>query len=237
LVKHAETMRYRIAVLDSPQDPSIDSVRRFRTRIDSSYGALYYPWLSLDHDVLPPSGFICGIYARHDAARGVFSAPANEPLRGATGVDATVTNAEQDVLNQEGINVIRAFPERGILVWGARTTSSDAQWKYVNIRRLLIFLEHSIDKGTQWAAFEPNGDPLWANIRRTIEDFLADQWRAGALLGSTEDEAFVVRCDRTTMTQDDLDNGRLVCLVGVAPVRPAEFVIFRIGQWTADARC
>jgi phage tail sheath protein FI len=235
LLKHAETLRYRFAVIDSPAQSSMDDVRGFRARFNSAYGALYYPWLNAERHVLPPSGFVCGIYARHDAARGVHSAPANEVVRGATRLETSMNDADQAVLNNEGINAIRDFPGRGVLVWGARTLSPDPEWKYVNVRRLLVYLEHSIDKGTQWAAFEPNGDRLWANIRRAIEDFLFNEWRAGSLLGNKPEEAYFVRCDRTTMTQNDLDNGRLVCLVGVAPTRPAEFVIFRIGQWTADA--
>jgi phage tail sheath protein FI len=121
-------------------------------------------------------------------------------------------------------------------VWGARTISSDPEWKYVNVRRLFIYIEHSLDKGTQWAVFEPNNSRLWANIRETVENFLLVLWKDGALLGDKPEEAYFVRCDRTTMTQNDLDNGRLICLVGVAPVKPAEFVIFRVGQWTADAK-
>jgi hypothetical protein len=138
------------------------------------------------------------------------------------------------MLNPEGVNVLRFFEGRGNMVWGARTTSSDPEWKYVNIRRLLIFLEHSIDKSTQWAVFEPNNERLWEGIRRQIEAFLASVWRSGALMGRKPEEAFFVRCDRTTMTQDDLNNGRLICVIGIAPTRPAEFVIFRIGQWTGQ---
>jgi hypothetical protein len=237
LLKHAESLRYRIAVIDSPPQDSTDDVRRFRAGLDSSYGALYYPWLDVDSDALPPSGFVCGVYARHDSSRGVHSAPANEVVHGATKPELHINDADQAVLDSEGINALRDFPDRGLLVWGARTMSPDPDWKYVNVRRYLIYLEHSIDTGTQWATFEPNADPLWANIRRSIEDFLFNEWRAGALLGSKPEDAFFVRCDRTTMTQNDLDNGRLVCLVGVAPTRPAEFLIFRIGQWTANAHC
>jgi uncharacterized protein len=137
-------------------------------------------------------------------------------------------------LNPRGVNVIREFPGRGIRVWGARTMSSDSLWKYINVRRLFIFLERSIDQGTQWVVFEPNDDQLWSNVADTIRVFLRNQWRQGALLGSTEHEAFVVRCDRTTMTQDDILNGRLICEIGVAPVRPAEFVIFKIAQQTGE---
>jgi phage tail sheath protein FI len=185
--------------------------------------------------LLPPSGFVAGIYGRTDAERGVFKAPANEPVLGLAGFESNITTARQDVLNPEGINALRFFPDRGFRVWGARTLSSDPEWKYVNVRRLFIFIEHSLQRGTQWAVFEPNNPMLWANIRQTIEDFLLVQWRDGALIGATPAQAYFVRCDRTTMTQNDLDNGRLIALVGIAPTTPAEFVIFRIGQWTADA--
>jgi len=237
LLKHAESLRYRIAVIDSPSQASTDDVRRFRAGLDSAYGALYYPWLCVDQDALPPSGFVCGIYARHDANRGVHKAPANEAVLGVTRLEKNVNHADQEILNSEGINAFRDVPGHGVLLWGARTLSPDSEWKYVNVRRLLIYLEHSIEQGTQWATFEPNDERLWTNIRCTVEDFLLGVWHDGALFGTKPEEAFFVRCDRTTMTQNDLDNGRLVCLVGVAPIKPAEFVIFRIGQWTADAHC
>jgi phage tail sheath protein FI len=185
---------------------------------------------------LPSSGFTAGIYARSDINRGVHKAPANEVVLGITKFMQNVTYARQAVLNPEGINALRFFPGRSNRVWGARTMSSDPEWKYVNVRRLFIYLEHSIDKSTQWAVFEPNNEALWANIRQAISDFLLVTWRSGALMGTKPEEAFFVRCDRTTMTQNDLDNGRLICLIGVAPTYPAEFVIFRIGQWTADAQ-
>jgi phage tail sheath protein FI len=236
LLKHVESLRYRIAVLDSPPQSSMDDIRGFRARLNSSYGALYYPWLVVERDVLPPSGFVCGIYARNDVNRGVYKAPADEVVLGATKLETSLNDADSAILNNDGINAIRGFHDRGVLVWGARTLSPDPEWKYVNVRRLFIYLEHSIDNGTQWAVFEPNGERLWANIRRTVENFLFNEWKNGALLGSKPEEAYFVHCDRTTMTQNDLDNGRLVCLVGVAPLRPAEFVIFRIGQWTADAK-
>jgi phage tail sheath protein FI len=186
--------------------------------------------------ILPPSGFVTGIYARSDIERGVYKAPANEVVRGLTKFEANINKARQDVLNPEGINALRFFAGRGNRVWGARTMSSDPEWKYVNVRRLFIYLEHSIDKSTQWAVFEPNNERLWANIRYTIEDFLLVTWKSGALMGTKPEEAYFVRCDRTTMTQNDLDNGRLICLIGVSPTKPAEYVIFRIGQWTADSK-
>jgi phage tail sheath protein FI len=249
LIEHCERLRYRIAVVDPPKDSSISQVREFRSQFDTKYGALYYPWVRVVDPTrkpdpggptpmldLPPSGYVAGIYARSDIERGVHKAPANEVV---LGIDSFVTNVtfdRQSVLNPEGINALRFFEGRANRVWGARTMSSDPEWKYVNVRRLFIYLEHSIDKSTQWAVFEPNNEQLWASIRQTIEDFLLATWRTGALMGTRPEEAFFVRCDRTTMTQNDLDNGRLICLIGVAPTYPAEFVIFRIGQWTADAR-
>jgi hypothetical protein len=249
VVNHAELLRYRIAVVDAPAASSMTEIRAFRGRFDSKYAALYHPWIEIFDPteraaqgspprrlLLPPSGFVTGIYARSDVERGVYKAPANEVVQGLTRLEANINKARQDVLNPEGINALRFFPGRGNRVWGARTMSSDPEWKYVNVRRLFIFLEHSIDKSTQWAVFEPNNDRLWANIRQSIEDFLLVQWRDGALFGAKPEDAYFVRCDRTTMTQNDIDNGRLICLIGVAPTRPAEFVIFRIGQWTAGAK-
>jgi len=249
LIAHAEAQQaYRIAVVDGPKESSINEIRKFRGKFDSKYAALYHPWIvTLDpleraaqgapprKLLLPPSGFVCGIYARTDIERGVHKAPANEVVRGLTEFEININKPRQDVLNPEGINALRFFAGRGNRVWGARTMSSDPEWKYVNVRRLFLYLEHSIDKATQWAVFEPNNERLWANIRRTIEDFLLVQWKDGALLGEKPEKAYFVRCDRTTMTQNDLDNGRMIALIGVAPVKPAEFVIFRIGQWTGDA--
>jgi hypothetical protein len=240
LISHAARMRYRIAVLDSGDGQGIADVRALRAKLDSTYAALYYPWVTILDPVtrkeinLPPSGFVAGIYARNDINRAVYKAPANEVVNLALGFEKILNKAQQDVLNPLGINCFRYFEDRGYRLWGARTISSDPEWKYVNLRRYFAYLEHSIDKGTQWAVFEPNGDQLWASVRRTISDFLLNEWQTGALLGDKPEKAYFVRCDRTTMTQNDLDNGRLVCLIGVAPLRPAEFVIFRIGQWTAD---
>ena len=249
LIGHAERERYRIAVVDAPRASSMNEVREFRGKFDSTRAALYHPWIEIldplerpaqgappRRILLPPSGFVTGIYARNDVTRGVFKAPANEVVRGLTKFEANINKARNDVLNPEGINALRFFEGRGSRVWGARTMTSDPEWKYVNVRRLFIFLENSIDQAMQWAVFEPNNDRLWRNITQMVTDFLYVQWLNGALLGAKPEEAFFVRCDRTTMTQNDLDNGRLICLIGVAPVKPAEFVIFRIGQWTADAR-
>jgi hypothetical protein len=172
-----------------------------------------------------------GIYARSDQERGVHKAPANEVVRGAMELEFRITKGEQDILNPRHINCIRFFPGRGIRVWGARTTILDTLWKYINVRRLFIYIEESIEEGTQWVVFEPNDQKLWARVIQTITQFLTRVWRDGALMGTTPEEAFFVKCDRTTMTQDDIDNGRLICVIGIAPVKPAEFVIFRIAQW------
>jgi uncharacterized protein len=220
---------------------------------DTSYAAIYYPWIHVfdprtqDFTLVPPSGHVAGIYARTDVERGVHKAPANEVVRGILTRDLggdrgplefRISKGEHDILNPRGINVIRDFraDRRGIRVWGARTLSSDPLWKYVNVRRLFLFVEESIDEGTQWVVFEPNDPTTWANVQRSVTNFLIRVWRDGALLGTTQDEAFFVKCDRTTMTQDDIDNGRLICLIGIAPVKPAEFVIFRISQKTSEAQ-
>jgi phage tail sheath protein FI len=242
LIAHCEGLKYRFAVMAAQQDADLAAVREARGKHDSSYAALYYPWLvapatsgSRDTMQLSPEGAVLGVYARTDIERGVFKAPANETVLGVLRFSHNVNKGEQDVLNPEGINCLRFFEGRGNRVWGARTMSSDLDWIYVNVRRLFIYLEHSIDRGTQWAVFEPNNEQLWLKIRLTIESFLYDTWRSGALMGTKPEQAYFVRCDRTTMSQSDLDNGRLICLIGVAPTKPAEFVIFRIGQWTADA--
>jgi len=249
IIGHCERLRYRMAIVDPPAESSLSHVRAFRSQFDTTYAALYYPWMQIIDPtqrpdpgsapatlMLPPSGFVAGVYARSDVNRGVHKAPANEVVLGLTKFETAVNFGRQAVLNPEGINALRFFAGRSNRVWGARTMSSDPEWRYVNVRRLFIYLEHSIDKSTQWAVFEPNNERLWRNIRQSIEDFLLVVWRTGALMGTKPEEAFFVRCDRSTMSQNDLDNGRLICEIGVAPTYPAEFVIFRIGQWTADAR-
>ncbi|MEO8550538.1 MAG: phage tail sheath family protein, partial [Kofleriaceae bacterium] len=242
LITHCELLRYRFAVLDGrPSLPQVTDILSHRNNYDTEYAGYYEPWLkSVDLTtgktlLVPPSGHVLGICARVDNERGVHKAPANETVRGILDVELPFTDGEQDVLNPLGVNLIREFEGRGIRVWGARTLSSDPEWKYINVRRLFIFLEHSIDNGTQWVVFEPNNEALWSRVKATIESFLFGVWKTGALMGTKPEEAYFVRCDRTTMTQDDLDNGRLICLIGVAPTYPAEFVIFRIGQFTASS--
>jgi phage tail sheath protein FI len=243
IIDHCEKMRFRFAAIDGERDsePS-DLDPRAINKWDTSYAAFYAPWIVISDPqsgarrTVPSGGHVLGVYARTDTERGVFKAPANEIVRGALNVRFDINDNTQGVLNPRGVNVIRSFPARGIRVWGARTLSSDSLWKYVSVRRLFIFLEHSIYDGTQWVVFEPNDDRLWARVKDTVRLFLRSQWRGGALFGRTEEEAFFITCDRTTMTQDDILNGRLICEIGIAPVRPAEFVIFRIFQNTAEAQ-
>ena len=241
MITHCELMGDRIAILDPPPGLGPMQVKEWRTEkvnYDSKYATLYYPWIDVMDPLtgrkttVPPSGHMAGIWARNDDERGVHKAPANEVVRGALGLATQLTKGEHDLLNPAGINCIRAFPGRGIRVWGARTLSSDKEWQYLNVRRLFNYLEESILNGTQWVVFEPNDDALWARIRRTISAFLTNEWRKGALFGLTPDEAFYVKCDRETNPAEGIDVGQVVCEIGVAPVKPAEFVIFRLAQFS-----
>ena len=241
VISHCEHMRYRVAVLDSIEGSTVNKVLKLRRSIDSAWAALYFPWVQVLDPLTrqaifnPPSGHICGIYARTDTQRGVHKSPANEVIRLATGFEKKITKGKLELLNPEGINCLRKISGRGYRVWGARTISSDPEWRYINVRRYFAYLERSIDVGTQWVVFESNGEPLWSSVRGSVENFLFNEWKSGALLGAKPDEAFFVRCDRTTMAQGDLDAGRMIFQIGVAPLKPAEFVIFRIGQKTADS--
>lgn len=242
LVAHCENLASRFAVLDMPRDAKkVEDIIAHRDIVDSNYAAMYHPWLEVfdpldkKNIAIPPSGSVLGIYARSDTSRGVHKAPANETVRACVGLDCQFNKGEQDILNPKGVNLIRTFPGQGIRVWGARTASSDASWKYINVRRLFIFIEETIKANTNWAVFEPNDEVLWVRVKRTIDVFLTGLWRGGALAGSAPSEAFFVNVGRNTMSQDDIDNGRLVCVIGVAPVKPAEFVIFRISQKTSDS--
>lgn len=243
IINHCEQMVYRVALLDTPRDYLVSQTLNFRNRRSSDFAAIYYPWVrSTDPRpskggasiLLPPSGHMAGIWARNDVENAVFKAPANEVVRTAVSFELNVNRAQQAVLNPQGVNCLRFFEGRGNLVWGARTITDDSDWTYVNVRRYFAYLERSIDVGTQWVVFENNDPRLWDQVRGTIESFLFNEWRAGGLLGNKPEDAYFVVCDRSTMTQQDLDQGRLICLIGVAPVKPAEFVIFRIGQFTAD---
>ena len=241
MIAHCELMGDRVAILDAPPGMNAQQIKEWRVdkaRYDSMYATLYWPWVQTMNPAtgqlayMPPSGHIAGIWGRNDNERGVHKAPANEVVRGAIDLEINITRNEHDLLNPEGINVIRAFPGRGIRVWGARTLSSDPAWRYLNIRRLFNYLEKSILNGTNWVVFEPNDRALWAKIRRTIAAFLVMEWRAGALFGSTPDESFYVKCDDETNPSEGIDAGQVVCEIGVAPVKPAEFVIFRLAQFS-----
>ncbi len=240
MLAHCEKMKYRFAILDPLLGFSPQEVKKWRMETagyDSKYGALYYPWIAVSNPLgdgmitIPPSGHMAGIYARSDTERGVHKAPANEIVRGATGLELQITKGEQDVLNPVGVNCIRTFPGRGIRVWGARTISSDPSWRYINVRRLFNYVEASIELGTQWVVFEPNDVDLWERVKRDITAFLTLVWRDGALFGNTPSEAFYVKCDEELNPPEVRDAGMLIVEIGMAPVKPAEFVVFRISQW------
>ena len=244
MISHCELMGDRIAILDSPPGLNAQQIKEWRVdkaRYDSMYAALYWPWVQTMNPAtglltfMPPSGHVAGVWARNDATRGVHKAPANEIVRGAIDLEIQLTRNEHDLLNPAGINCIRAFPGRGIRIWGARTLSSDPAWRYLNVRRLFNFLEESILNGTNWVVFEPNDQALWAKIRRTIGSFLVNEWRKGALFGLTPDEAYYVRCDRETNPAEQIDAGQVVALIGLAPVKPAEFVVFKLSQSSGGA--
>jgi hypothetical protein len=239
MINHCEQMGDRMAIIDPLPDLSPQEVRSWRqseTNYDSKYAALYYPWLTIGGPdgrpmAIPPSGHMAGIYARNDNERGVHKAPANEIVRGATGLAQSLTNGEQGKLNTAGINCIRLFSTQGILVWGARTLAPPgSNWTYVNVRRLVLFIEQSIYRSTGWVGFEPNDRPLWKSIRRDVTAFLTMLWRQGALMGATAEEAFFVKCDEETNPASNIDLGIVTTVIGIAPVKPAEFVVFEIGQ-------
>ena len=241
VIAHCELMGDRIAIIDPPPNFNAQQIKDWRMDgggYDSKFAALYWPWVKAfdpstgTNRFIPPSGYMAGVWARNDDTRGVHKAPANEVVRGVTSLQTQITKTEQELLNPIGVNCIRAFPGRGIRVWGARTMSSDAEWRYLNVRRLFNYLEESILQGTQWAVFEPNDPALWARIRRTISAFLTNEWRKGALFGLTPEQAFFVQCDEETNPAEGIDAGQVVCKIGVAPVKPAEFVIFQLSQYS-----
>ena len=244
MIAHCELMGDRVAVLDPPPGLNAQQIKEWRVDkagYDSKYAALYWPWVKIfdpssgTNKHVPPSGHMAGIWSRNDDTRGVHKAPANEVVRGAISLEVNITKSEHDLLNPVGVNCIRAFPGRGIRVWGARTLSSDAAWRYLNVRRLFNYLEESILNGTDWVVFEPNDPALWSKIRRTISAFLVNEWRKGALFGLTPGEAFYVKCDAETNPAEGIDAGQVLCEIGVAPVKPAEFVIFRLSQFSGGA--
>ncbi|WP_052668072.1 phage tail sheath family protein [Nitriliruptor alkaliphilus] len=242
IIAHCELMGDRMAILDPPPGLNAQQVKEWRVDVagyDSKFAALYWPWIKVfdpatgTNQFVPPSGAMAGIWGRSDDTRGVHKAPANEVVRGVLDLELNITKSEHDQLNPDGINCIRAFPGRGIRVWGARTLSSDPSWRYINVRRLFNYLEKSILGGTQWVVFEPNDMDLWGRIRRTINSFLTRTWRDGALFGAAPEEAFFVKCDAETNPPDVIDAGQVVCLIGVSPVKPAEFVVFKLSQFSA----
>jgi Bacteriophage tail sheath protein len=244
MIDHCEKMGDRIAILDSPPGLNAQQVLEWRmekTGYDSKYAVLYWPWVKVfdpargENVFTPPSGLMAGIWGRNDDTRGVHKAPANEVVRGTIALETQITKAEHDLLNPQGINCIRVFPGRGIRVWGARTLSSDPAWRYLNVRRLFNYIEESVLEGTQWVVFEPNDLDLWQRIRRTITAFLLRVWRDGALFGATPEEAFFVKCDSETNPPEMVDAGYVTCQIGIAPVKPAEFVVFQIAQFSGGA--
>ncbi|QES51456.1 phage tail protein [Streptomyces venezuelae] len=244
LIAHCELMGDRVAIIDPPPGLNARRIRVWRQETagyDSKYAALYYPWIkafdpaSGQSRMVPPSGHVAGIWARNDAERGVHKAPANEVVRGAVDLEMQITRGEQGLLNPIGVNCIRAFPGRGIRIWGARTLSSDPAWRYLNVRRYFNYLEESILIGTQWVVFEPNDHNLWARIRRNVSAFLVNEWRNGALFGARPEEAYYVKCDEETNPPESVDLGRVICEIGIAPVKPAEFVIFRLAQFSSGS--
>jgi hypothetical protein len=244
LIGHCERMGDRVAILDAPPGLNAQQVKEWRVEragYDSKFATLYWPWVKV-HDPasgrlrsIPPSGLVAGIWGRNDDTRGVHKAPANEVVQGAVSVETNITRYEHDELNPEGINVIRFFPRRGVRVYGARTLSSEPAWRYLNVRRLFNYVEASILQGTQWVVFEPNDFDLWQRIRRTISAFLLGLWRDRALFGATPGEAFYVKCDAETNPPDVVDRGQVIVEIGIAPVKPAEFVVFRISQIVGNA--
>ena len=261
ILEHVELCKDRFAILDTPLKISDFAMLKKVATVEVSdsgeesegkgllpqpsprgFGALYFPWINIQDPLAPkniiaapPSGHLAGVYARVDALRGVHKAPANENIRGAVGVSHRITPQQQGELNPLGVNCIRLFARQGILIWGARTLASDPEWRYVNVRRLFTWIEKSIELGTNWVVFEPNTESLWKRLSADVENFLKMVWRQGALMGSSPQEAFFVQCDRETNPPEAVDAGQLCIRIGIAPVKPAEFVIFRISQSAAGS--
>jgi phage tail sheath protein FI len=250
LIDQCQTLKYRFAILDPAPTPSggaptMTTIQAQRNLYDTEYAAIYFPRIVVSDPLtgnplaVCPSGHMAGIYAQTDDARGVWKAPANVVISGILSLETKLSKGDQDILNPEphNINALRDFTAqgRGLRVYGARVITSDEEWKYINVRRLFIFLESSLDQGTQWAVFEPNDQALWNRLIQSVSAFLTTIWQQGGLMGATADQAFFVKCGYDTMSSDDIENGRLIMLVGVAPVFPAEFVIIRIGQWAGGS--
>ncbi|OLR92872.1 phage tail sheath family protein [Actinokineospora bangkokensis] len=244
MIAHCELMSDRVAILDPPPGLRPQQLKQWRMEVagyDSKYATLYWPWVKIMDPATgkpvftPPSGHVAGVWARSDDTRGVHKAPANEVVRGVIDLESGITRGEHDQLNPVGVNCIRSFPGQGIRVWGARTLSSDPEWRYLNVRRLFNFVEKSILNGTNWVVFEPNDQYLWSSVNRTITMFLRQVWRSGALFGGTPEEAFFVKCDAENNPEENRDVGLLTVDIGIAPVKPAEFVVFRLSQYSEGA--
>ena len=252
VLSHCEDMHNRFAVLDGAQDSTpLDSKGTLQTQRGgllsaSGYGALYWPWISVNDPAaaagkppvvtVPPSGHVAGIMARSDAQVGVHKAPANEVVRGALDLDYILNDTEQGVLNQLNINAIRRFPGNPPLLWGARTLTDGVPWRYVNVRRLVSYVEESILEGVRWAVFEPNTPALWKALQRTITEFLTRVWEAGALFGQTASQAFYVKIDEELNPDSVRELGQVIAEIGLAPVRPAEYVIIQLGLWDGGSQ-
>jgi hypothetical protein len=244
MIAHCENMGDRMAILDAPSNLLPQDILEWRMNTagyDSKFATLYYPWLEVMDPLtnqpilVPPSGHVAGVWCRTDASRGVHKAPANEVVMGATSLGFQLTSVEQGELNRLGINCIRAFSGRGIRIWGARTLSSDPEWRYINVRRLFNFVSQTLMEGTQWSVFEPNDERLWMQLRIAASNFLLRTWREGALFGATPEQAFFVKCDEETNPSEVIEAGQVICEIGIAPVKPAEFVVFRLSQYSAGA--
>jgi phage tail sheath protein FI len=244
MIAHCEGAGDRMAILDAPPNLLPQEILEWRMNTagyDSKFATLYYPWIEVSDPIsnqpllVPPSGHVAGVWCRTDASRGVHKAPANEVVMGVNGLGFQVTQGEQGGLNKVGINCIRSFPGRGIRIWGARTLSSDPEWRYINVRRLFNYIAESIMEGTQWSVFEPNDERLWMQLRIAASNFLTRTWREGALFGATPEQAFFVKCDAETNPPEVIEAGQVICEIGIAPVKPAEFVVFRLSQFSAGA--
>lgn len=255
ILSHCEKAGDRFAILDAPSGVcDVDKLTKtasltnkkggFRARESvDGYGAYYFPWIysqnvfnPKENLLIPPSGHLAGVYARVDNARGVHKAPANESIRGALDLEFKITKEENGDLNVNSVNCLRFFPDSGIKIWGARTlASADSPWRYISVRRLFNMIEESIEESTRWVVFEPNDRTLWNSIKRDVGAFLKMLWRSGALMGATPEEAFYVKCDEETNPQEVIDQGQVITEIGIAPVKPAEFVVFRIGQSQSES--
>ena len=244
VVDHCAALENRFAILDGVFDPTELTAAAIRKSGTNSYAAVYFPWIDVgakDADgaivYQPPSGHVAGVYARVDGERGVHKAPANEVVRGAFGVERGISRPQQEGLNPSGINCIRIM-NGNVTIWGARTTASasEQEWRYVSVRRLFIFLRESIEQGTGWMVFEPNGPDLWSKIRRNVTAFLTNVWQSGALFGTTAEQAFYVRCDETLNDENTREQGTVITEIGLAVTRPAEFVVFRVTQWAGPGQ-